>query len=71
MTLHVFRNQSNYSETNKLALTFYFFSALIYLLKVVCTSTEDFVDDLRKEIIGNSFNEELGFMHEIKKEVTL
>ena len=41
------------------------------MIKAICTSTQDHVDDLRKDIIGNNFNEELGFMHEIKKEVPI
>ena len=39
------------------------------MLKALTTSTKDYVDDLRKDVIGRDFQEELGFMHEIKKEV--
>ena len=35
----------------------------------MCTSTEDLVDTLRQDMLGKDFNEELGFMHEVKQEV--
>ena len=35
----------------------------------MCTSTEDLVDRLRKDMLRKDFNEELGFMHEVKQEV--